>query len=62
MTKGLFTSTEEIKFQNAFVSGHIEPTKNSLPMRRDIHQDNRLVAQNIKRINQGRIRHLWRER
>ena len=60
--KPLFTSLEEIKFQNAFVNGHIDPVKDSLMARRDIRQDNRLIAQNLKRINHGKVHNVWRER
>ena len=45
-----------------FVNGHIDPVKDSLMTQRDIRQNNRCIAQNIKRINQGKIQRVWRER
>ena len=51
MTKGLFTSLEEIRFQYAFVNGHVAPVKASSMTQREIRQDNRRVAQNVKRLN-----------
>ena len=53
MRKGLFTSMEEIRFQYTFVNGHIDPVaKNPSRNRNDIRQDNRRIAQNVKRLNQ----------
>ena len=51
MTKGLFTSLEEIRFQYAFVNGHVAPDKASSMTQREIRQDNRRIAQNVKRLN-----------
>ena len=50
MTKGLFTSTEEIYYE-AIVKGHISPIKNSPLSGREIRQENRCVSQNVKRLN-----------
>ena len=53
MKKGLFTSMEEIRFQYAFVNGHIDPiAKNPSKNWHDVRQDNRRIAQNVKRLNQ----------
>ncbi len=62
MTKGLFTSIEEIRFHNAFIKGHIAPVKNSSMVLSNVRQDNRRVAQNLKRINQRQKCSVWRER
>lgn len=55
MTKGLFTSTEEIRFHDVYVMGHIESVaKSNSKNQREIRQDNRRIAQNLKRLNQTR--------
>ena len=61
MTKGLFTTTEEMYFE-MFLKGRIRPVKVSPKERRDIKKENRRIAQNVKRINQGKIQGVWRER
>lgn len=50
MTKGLFTSTEEIYFQD-LAKGRITPLKGASKERRDIKQENRRIAQNVRRQN-----------
>ena len=52
MTKGLFTSTEEIVFQNFYVNGWGDPVKVSFQNRCEIRQENKRIAQNVKRLNQ----------
>ena len=54
MTKGLFTSTEEIRFYETFVNGRIEVYKENIPSlnNRAIRLNNRRIAQNVKRLNQ----------
>lgn len=53
MRKGLFTSMEEIRFQDVFVNGHIDLSlSNSSKNWHNIRQDNRRIAQNVKRLNQ----------
>jgi len=61
--KPLFTSFEEIKFQ-ALMRGEIDtsPVEHLKTTPREMQQNNKRVAQNIKRINQGQIQAVWRER
>lgn len=58
MTKGLFTSTEEIRFYETFVNGKIKVYKENIPSlnNREIRLNNRRVAQNVKRLNQMSVK------
>lgn len=58
MTKGLFTSTEEIRFYETFVNGKIKVYKENIPPlnNREIRLNNRRVAQNVKRLNQMSVK------
>ena len=92
MIKGLFTSTEEIKFQKVYsapllgtkrtekfkplftsmeeiklyslMRGKVDTSrvKGFKITRREIEQDNKRIAQNVKRINQRQVQAVWRER
>ncbi len=58
MTKGLFTSTEEIEFYDILVNGNIKFSKEKTPFlnNREIRLNNRRIAQNVKRLNQACVK------
>ena len=64
MAKGLFTNMEEIRFYHAFVNGNIETSKadTSFMDSRKMRQNNRRVAQNVKRLNQTKVKSHLRTR
>ncbi len=53
MTKGLFTNSEEIRFQHVYVQGNIDPVKKG-PTKdlKKTRQNGRCLAQNMKKMNQ----------
>ena len=61
MTKGLFTSTEEIVFQDVYVNGHVGPAKQIFQDQRQIRRDNQRISQNVKRLNRqaSQNRHIF---
>ena len=63
MTQGLFTSMEEIKLYS-LMRGKVDTSrvKGFKITRREIEQDNKRIAQNVKRINQRQVQSVWRER
>ena len=48
MVKGLFTSSEEITFQNAYVRGHVEKKRDPDAGRNPVKA--RLCAQNARKV------------
>lgn len=52
MTKGLFTNSEELKFQYAYVQGNIDPVKGPTKDLKKTRQNGRCLAQNMKKMNQ----------
>ena len=52
MTKGLFTNSEEIRFQHVYVQGNSDPVKGPTKDLKKTRQNGRCLAQNMKKMNQ----------
>lgn len=62
MTKGLFTNSEELKFQYVYVQGNIEPVKSPKMDLSQVRQNGRCLAQKMKKQNQCAIQNRMRMR
>jgi hypothetical protein len=62
MTKGLFTNSEEIRFQHVYVQGNIDPVKGPKMDLSQVRQNGRCLAQNMKKQNQCAIQNRMRMR
>lgn len=55
MAKGLFTSMEEICFNDMYVNANVPLVKSRVKDTRQIRKENQWISQNVKRLNQKAV-------